>query len=150
MHAPNPVVQLSKRLTVITSGVGGEEEARSAALGEDYQVLKALSAGSLMLVLCESSLVCLDSGFRFFSQHALDWLCDTAGRPSAFGPCGHTARCTRTTPAAPPACRQASSHTSPSLAWARVTPGCCEQLIGQTLHCSRRKQPSTDVEHTWY
>lgn len=46
---------------MITSGAGGEEEARSAALGEDYEVLKALSAGSLSVagVVCESSLVCL-------------------------------------------------------------------------------------------
>lgn len=49
---------LAKHLTVITSGVGCEDEARSVALGEDYQVLKALSAGSLMLALCKSSLVC--------------------------------------------------------------------------------------------
>lgn len=39
-------------------------------------------------------------GLRCFSQHALDWLKtghDTAGRPSAFGPCDHMADCTRTT-----------------------------------------------------
>lgn len=70
---------------MITSAVGGEEEARSAALGEDYQVLKALSAGSLMLVLRESSLVCLGHaqaacGLRCFSQHALDRL--KSGQPA--------------------------------------------------------------------
>lgn len=93
---------------------GGREEARSAAFGEDYQVLKALSAGSLMVVLCESSLVCFGActavlGLRCFPQHASDWLetghdtgHDTAGRLSACSPCDHTAHCTRTTPATPP------------------------------------------------
>lgn len=46
---------------MITSGAGGEEEARSAAVREAYQVVKALSAGSLMLVLCKSSFLCLGS-----------------------------------------------------------------------------------------
>lgn len=62
--------ELSKRLTVITSGGGGEEEARTAALGEDYQVLKALSAGSLMLVLGESSLVCLGHAWSLMDSGA--------------------------------------------------------------------------------
>lgn len=53
------LLKTSKHLIVIKSGVGGEEEARSATLGEDYQVLMALSARSLMVGLCESSLVCI-------------------------------------------------------------------------------------------
>lgn len=57
-------IKAGKHLDEITSGAGGAggaEEARSAALGEDDQVLKALSAASLMLVLCTSCLLCLSA-----------------------------------------------------------------------------------------
>lgn len=50
--------ELTKHSSVITSGIRGEEEARSAAVGACW-VLKALSASSLMPVLCKSGWLCL-------------------------------------------------------------------------------------------
>lgn len=72
-------------------------------LGEDYQVLKALSAGSLMLLF---GLVCFGQACSFVdsspSMHQSG--CrrqghDAASLQSVFGPYyDHTGHCTRTTP----------------------------------------------------
>lgn len=73
---------------MITSGVGGEEETRSAALGEDYQVLKALSAGSLMLLLCKSSLLCLGHTRLLMGPGASPSMPWTGGRQGMIQPDG--------------------------------------------------------------
>lgn len=113
---------------MITSGViGAEEEARSAALGQDYQVLKALSAGSLMPPLGKNGRLC----FRGLpgASPSMPWNGqksghDTAGRPSVFGPCDHMAHCTRTTPKPtrlPPGLPRTLRHAWPSV---EITAGC--------------------------
>lgn len=88
---------------MITSGLtGAEEEARSAALAQDYQVLKTLSAGSfkppsgqqrpaLFPEACQVLLpACLGAGRSQGMIQPDGRLC--------FGSCDHTAHCTRTTP----------------------------------------------------
>ena len=109
-------IKTSKHLTVITSGVEGEEEARSAVLGEDYQVSNVLSAASLMLVLSALFGGCMHGHLYSGASPSMPWhgrrwgMMQPAGR-LCFSTCDHMAHYTRTTPTTPPGLTTAGFFT---------------------------------------
>lgn len=112
---------------MITSGEEGEEEARSAVPGEDYQVSTVLSAGSLMLVLCASPSLCLWHARPLTNSGASPSMPWNGRRRGMMRPASSYAHCTRTTPTSPPGLTsapgfftQAFTHP-PSLALTRAS-----------------------------